>query len=84
MDLFFHTAQHRNPTKYTYHTLRVPTHYTVVPDATQSIQQIDCDADWMGQMKLFLDQGWKLVDICMDTTALADGMYFHIFQIPVG
>lgn len=73
VDLFFHLPKHEDPVFYTYHTLKVATTYTVVPDVTQSFQQISCDADWMGQMSLFLNQGWKLVDICMDTTALADG-----------
>ena len=75
VDLFFHIPKHEDPVNYTYHTLKVATTYTAVPDVTQSFLQIDCDADWMGQMSLFLNQGWKLIDICMDTTALAAGMY---------
>ena len=73
VELFFNIPKHKNPTRYTYHTLKVHANYHIVPDATQTIQQIVCDADYMGQMMLFLNQGWKLVDICMDTTALADG-----------
>ena len=45
-------------------------------DATQRIQQIFCEADFNKQLKLFLDKGWKLVDICMDSIALAEGKSF--------
>lgn len=75
VDLFFNVPKHENPVRYCYHTIKVPVRYVVVPDATQTIHQIESDADWMGQLKLFLDKGWKLIDICMDATALADGKY---------
>ena len=74
MELFFNIPLHDQPTKFSYHAVKINSKYHVVPDATQTIQQIVCDADFMGQMKLFLNQGWKLVDICMDTLALAEGM----------
>lgn len=73
VNLFFNMPQTASPCIWQYHMIRVPTRYTVVPDASQSVQKITSDADWMGQLKLFLDKGWKLVDICMDTTSLADG-----------
>ena len=73
VELFFNCPRHENPTIYTYHTLYKPTKYSVVPDATGALQQVECDADWMGQLKVFLDKGWKLIDICQDTQALADG-----------
>ena len=73
VELFFNVPRHRHPTLYTYHTMKVAANYHIVADATQTIQQILCDADFMGQMMLFLNKGWKLIDICMDTTALAEG-----------
>ncbi len=73
VELFFNWPRHEKPTKYKYHTLRKPIRYSVVPDSTQTLQQIETDTDWMGQLKVFLDRGWRLVDICMDNQALADG-----------
>ena len=73
VELFFNVPMHKNPTLYTYYTVQVPANYYIIPDATQTIKQISCDADFMGQMKVFLARGWKLVDICIDTTAIAEG-----------
>ena len=73
VELFFNLPKHSHPVLHTYHAAKIPAKYHVVPDATQTVQQIICDADFMGQMRLFLNQGWKLVDICMDTLALAEG-----------
>ena len=73
VDLFFNLPKRRQLPHYRYHTIKVPVRFVVVPDSTQTVQQIECDADWMGQLKIFLDKGWKLVDICIDTTALAEG-----------
>jgi len=61
------------PTIYTYHTVTIPVTYNISSDDTQTTQQVSCDLNFFGQMKLFLDTGWKLVDICMDSTAIADG-----------
>ena len=47
-------------------------YYTAL-DATQTTHQVMCDSDFQGQMKLFMNQGWKLIDICIDTMALAEG-----------
>ncbi len=59
--------------RYVYHTISLPAKYKIVPDATQTIQQITCDADFLGQLTLFLNSGWKLVDICLDFTVIAEG-----------
>jgi len=64
---------HRQPTVFTYHVITVSAHYRIVADATQTVQQVECSADFLGQLRLFLNQGWKLVDICIDSTAIADG-----------
>ena len=80
VDLFFDIPKKKPESRrYCYHTINLPVKYKVVPESSKTLQQVDCDADWMGQMKLFLDKGWKLVDICIDTTALADGkLIFNI------
>ena len=75
VDMFFNVPEHKLPTIYVYHAIRVQTCYYVVPDVSQQVTQVECDADWMGQLKVFLDHGWKLVDIAIDTTALAEGTY---------
>lgn len=75
VELFFNIpAHHRLPsTLFTYHVISVSAQYHVVPDATQTVQQVQCSADLLGQLRLFLNKGWKLVDICIDSTAIADG-----------
>ena len=73
VELFFNIPIHRFQTKYSYHTVTLPAQYHIVSDATQTVQQVQCDADFLGQLRLFLNRGWRLVDICMDTTAIADG-----------
>ena len=73
LELFFNLPRHPHPTQYVYHTARLKAHYHIVPDVTQTIQQILCDADFMGQMTKYLNNGWKLVDLCMDTAALNEG-----------
>ena len=73
VELFFNMPKHKNPTKHVYHAVTVHAKYYMVPDATQTIQQILCNTDFNEQMRLFLSKGWKLVDICMDVTAIAEG-----------
>ena len=73
VELFFNVPKHTFPTRYAYHATTIPATYHIVPDATQTIQQIRCDADFLGQLRAFLNRGWKLVDICIDATAIADG-----------
>ena len=72
VDLFFNVPKH-SPVQYTYHTVTIPAMYHIFPDPTQTIQQVVCDADFHGQLKIFLNSGWKLVDICFDSTSIADG-----------
>lgn len=72
MELFFNIPVHRLPTVFTYHVITVSAHYHIVPDATQTVQQVECSADFLGQLRLFLNRGWNLVDICIDYTAIAD------------
>jgi len=74
VELFFNLPVHvRQPTIFTYHVVTVSAHYHIVADATQTLQQVECSADFLGQLRLFLNQGWKLVDVCIDSTAIADG-----------
>ena len=73
VDLFFNIPRHDNPVIYEYHIINVPVKYFTPAREQHVAQHLECNADWMGQMKLFLDKGWKLVDICMDTTTLAHG-----------
>ena len=40
---------------------------------TQTLQQVVYDGDLNEQMSLFLNKGWKLVDVCIDTVAMAHG-----------
>jgi len=75
VELFFNIPVHRLPTVFTYHVITVSAHYHIVADATQTVQQVECSTDFRGQLRLFLNQGWKLVDICIDSAAIADGMY---------
>ena len=42
-------------------------------DATQTLQQVVYDGDLNEQLSLFLNKGWKLVDVCVDTVAMAKG-----------
>jgi len=74
VELFFNIPVHRLPTVFTYHVITVSAHYHIVADATQTVQQVECSTDFRGQLRLFLNQGWKLVDICIDSAAIADGM----------
>jgi len=73
VELFFNTPVHRLPKTFTYHVITVSTHYHIVADATDTVQQVECSTDFLGQLRLFLNQGWKLVDICIDYTAIAEG-----------
>jgi len=73
VELFFNIPVHRLPTVFTYHVITVSAHYHIVADATQTVQQVECSTDFLGQLRLFLNQGWKLVDICIDSAAIADG-----------
>lgn len=72
VELFFNIPVHRLPTIFTYHIISVSAHYHIVADATQTVQQVECSEDFLGQLRLFLNQGWKLIDICIDYTAIAD------------
>ena len=73
VDLLFESPEHSDAVPYTYHAVKYPVRFMLVPDPTKSTHTLECDADWMGQLKQFLDEGWKLVDICIDNTALAEG-----------
>lgn len=75
VELFFNVPRHTFATKYTYHTVTVPATYHIVHDITQLSQKVVCDADFLGQLKLFLDAGWKLIDICLDSTAIAESKF---------
>jgi len=75
VELFFNIPVHRLPTVFTYHVITVSAHYHIVPDATQTVQQVECSADFLSQLRLFLNRGWNLVDICIDYTAIADGTW---------
>ncbi|ELT97862.1 hypothetical protein CAPTEDRAFT_224889 [Capitella teleta] len=72
VELFFNLPKHPTPVIYAYHTVTVHANYHIMPDTTQTIQQVTCDADFMGQLTVFLSKGWKLVNICIDITAIAD------------
>jgi hypothetical protein len=74
VELFFNVPLHRSPSRFTYHTVTIAAQYQIVTDATQTVQQVECNADFLGQLKLFLNTGWKLVDICIDTSAIAEGI----------
>ena len=82
VELFFNVPLHRFQSRFTYHTVTVPAQYHIVTDATQTVQQVQCDADFLGQLRVFLNQGWKLVDICIDNTAIADGMPCELCIFP--
>jgi len=73
VELFFNAPVHRPSTIYTYHVISVSAHYHIVADATQTVQQVECSTDFLGQLRLFLNKGWRLIDICIDATAIADG-----------
>ena len=79
VDAFIEVPLHSQPDIYSYHAVRYPIRYTATPDPSQTMQQLHCDTDWMGQFKAFLDEGWKLVDICMDSTAIPEGWSVLIF-----
>jgi len=86
VELFFNeplVPAHRRVTLYTYHVITVPAHYQIVADATQTVQQVECSTDFLGQLRLFLNRGWKLVDICIDSTAIADGRTMSISYLLV-
>jgi len=73
VELFFNVPLQLSQIRFTYHTVTVTAQYRIVSDATQAVQQVECNADFLGQLKLFLNTGWKLVDICIDTAAIAEG-----------
>jgi hypothetical protein len=82
VELFFNVPQHPEPTVYAYHAVTVHANYSIMPDTTQTIQQVTCDADFMGQLTAFLSKGWRLVNICIDITAIAEGGY-DVIMIPL-
>ena len=79
VDLFFDMPRHDAPQMYAYHTIQVPTMYYINHRDSQISQHLQCDADWTGQLKVFLDKGWKLIDICMDITTLAKGTWVKVY-----
>jgi hypothetical protein len=81
VELFFNVPRHSSPSLYTYHTVTVAAQYQIVSDATQTVQQVECTADFLGQLKLFLNTGWKLVDICIDSSAIARGLFSHVIEL---
>ena len=81
VDLFFNIPRHKCPQIYAYHTINVPTRYYINPKESQISNHLVCDADWTAQLKIFLDKGWKLIDICMDATTLASGKYATILVV---
>ncbi|KAI0212122.1 hypothetical protein LSAT2_003013 [Lamellibrachia satsuma] len=58
--------------RYRYHAAEVHNKYYTSPDGFHHVHRIMCDTDFRGQLKVFLDQGWKLVDICYDTIRLPE------------
>lgn len=73
VELFFEIPQHPQPTIYTYHTVCVQAQYRTTYDVT-GVQRVLCDVDFLEQTQSFLSNGWRLVDICVDANALAEGL----------
>lgn len=74
VELFFNVPLHQFPSRFTYHTVKVMAEYQIINDSSQSTLQVECNYDFLGQMKVFLKQGWKLVDICIDNSAISECM----------
>lgn len=68
--------------RYRYHAAEVHNKYYTSPDGFHHVHRIMCDTDFRGQLKVFLDQGWKLVDICYDTIRLPEGLCSLTLEMP--
>nr|XP_054764097.1 uncharacterized protein LOC129270793 [Lytechinus pictus] len=79
VDLLFHTPQHPNPTPYVYHGIHVPITYTV--QAGFGIPSYQCMTDLSAQFGAFLNQGWKLVEINLDSSQMQRTTGFTTGQI---
>ena len=63
VDLFFNVPRFPNPPLYSYQCVNVPIGVHVKPGFTNNVQ-VSCD--WMGTMAMYLNTGWKLVEIFLD------------------
>ena len=82
VELFFETpslsasppsCDDKVPRGYRYHVTEVRFKYYATPVGFHHVHRIRCDTDFRSKLKVFLDQGWKLVDICFATATLPQG-----------
>eukprot|EP00057_Strongylocentrotus_purpuratus_P028881 XP_011683355.1 PREDICTED: uncharacterized protein LOC756089 [Strongylocentrotus purpuratus] len=79
IDLLFHVPQHPNPTPYVYHGIHVPISYKIRAGFGQPSYQ--CMTDLNAQFGSFLNQGWKLVEINLDSSQMQRATGFTTGQI---
>ena len=64
VDVLFEMPNQPTPAKYVYQVVNVPIGFTVKMDFAHVCSTVHCD--WFGTLAMYLNQGWKLVEIILD------------------
>ena len=73
VDLLFHIPEHPNPTPYVYQAIYQPISYAV--RGGFGVPSYQCTTDLTAPFGAYLNQGWKLVEINLDSSQMQRGEF---------
>ena len=76
VDVFFNVPMHTKPIMYTYMAEKLSINYEVLPPG-QPLQW-GTSLEWIEYLEIYLNMGWKLIDIFIDASSLTKGIHVYI------